>query len=163
MVTFKANIEQVSYIKVHCILIAKPLVDEIGGMKQRVWCEVNKQLKFRAGFVGAGNGQAYISINNERLKALNLKLGDEVDITLTQDNSAYGTTMPEEMEILLAQEPEANTYFKNLTPGMKRFLLNHVNGVKSLDKRAERAAIIIQNLLIVKTGKVSYGDLIKRQ
>jgi uncharacterized protein YdeI (YjbR/CyaY-like superfamily) len=70
--------------------------------------------------------------------------------------------MPLEILTVFEQIPEAKIQFDLLSDGKKRFALMHVNNVKSLQLRADRAVSIAQNLINCSNPKISFADLVKK-
>ena len=124
---------------------------------KRVMCSLNNEKAFHAGFMPDGKGNWFIKLNKEKMKIYKLELGQEVDVSLSKDNSKYGMALPEEFEELLYQDPEGEKYFDALSPGKRRSLIYMVDQVKSSDIRLRRALVILQFL------KQNQGELDYRQ
>ena len=105
-----------------------------------------------------GKGDYFININKERRKQLGLQLGDTVTATIENDESKYGMPMPEVMEVLLAQDEEANKYFHELTAGKQRSLL-HIIGKPKTESTRLRKAIVITEYLKTNRGKLDFKEL----
>jgi hypothetical protein len=160
-ISFKTHIDKLSYLKTFYLEIPAVVVKKIGGIgKQRLLCEVNKQLKFQCGLMSLPEGKAYISINSKRMKELAVGMGDFVDITLTEDKSEFGVDVPEELTELFKQDPEGKRRFDVLKPGMQRYILNYVNTVKSSQLKLERAFTLITNLKNLTQGKETFKEIL---
>ncbi len=160
-ISFTTHIDRLSYLKTFYFEIPADVVKKIGGIgKQRLICQVNRQLKFQCGLISLGEGKAYISINSKRMKELGVEKGDLVDLILTEDNSEYGADIPEELTELFKQDPEGKRRFDLLKPGMKRYILNHVSAVKSVQLRVERAFMLISNLKQLQQGKETFREIL---
>ncbi len=131
-----------------------------GKFALRLICTVNGQLSFQCGLVSLGNGDAYISINQKRMKQLGLEIGDTVDLKLEKDNSEYGIEVPEELTELFAQDKEGFERFKALPAGKQRYILNYVSMVKDTQKRIDRSVLLITNLKKCKPGKESFREML---
>ncbi|MBL6445130.1 DUF1905 domain-containing protein [Fulvivirga sp. 29W222] len=160
MIKFKTTIGQLDYINMKYLEIPKEVVDEYGTMKIRLVCTVNNVLSFQCGLMALGKGKAYISINAKRMKELGVKLGDQVQVALEKDNSKYGMDVPEELEELLKQDYEGKRRFDKLTPGMQRYIIYYVSGVKSPNLKLERAIRLIENLKKSIEGKETFRFLL---
>jgi ABC-type molybdenum transport system ATPase subunit/photorepair protein PhrA len=161
-ISFKTHIDILKYLKTSYIEIPETIVKKIGGIgKQRLICEVNKQIKFQCGLMALSDGKAYISINTKRMKEISVVIGDTVNVTITADESEYGVELAEELAELFLQDPEGKKRFDQLTPGKKRYILNYVSIVKSPQLRLERAFLLITNLKTIPNGKEQMRDLIK--
>ena len=66
--------------------------------------------------------------------------------------------MPEEMEVLLAQDEEADRYFHQLTPGKQRSLL-HIIGKPKTEATRLKKAIVITEYLKTNRGKLDFKEL----
>ena len=167
MISCETPINKLDHLNVHYVAVSAKDVRKMGGKPNlRVWCTIthcNNNVKFQAGFVAAGGGAAYISVNAARLKKLKATVGDLVNVTLTKDNSKYGAVMPEELAVVFEQMPEAKTWFDKLSDGKKRFAITHVDAVKNPTLRADRAVCIAHNLISCSNAKMSYDDLVKKQ
>lgn len=137
------------------------IVQQLGGkFSLRLICTVNGQLSFQGGLVSLGEGAAYISINQKRMKELGVDVGDSVHLKLDKDESEYGLPVPEELIELFAQDDEGFNRFKGLAKGMQRYILNYVDTVKSPQKRVDRAILLITNLKKCKEGKETFRQIL---
>jgi hypothetical protein len=160
-ISFKTHIDKLSYLKTFYLEIPSVVVKKIGGIgKQRLLCEVNKQLKFQCGLMSLPDGKAYVSINSKRMKELGVGMGDFVNIILTEDTSEFGVDVPEELTELFKQDPEGKRRFDVLKPGMQRYILNYVNTVKSPQLKLERAFTLISNLKNLTHGKETFKEIL---
>ena len=160
-ISFKTHIDKLSYLKTFYLEVPASIVKKIGGVgKVRLICEVNKSLSFQCGLVSLPEGKAYISINSKRMKELGVEMGDEVSVILTEDRSEFGVDVPEELTELFKQDLEAKRRFDLLKPGMQRYILNHVNTVKSPRLRVDRAFMLISNLKNLTQGKETFKEIL---
>ncbi|ELR73162.1 hypothetical protein C900_05211 [Fulvivirga imtechensis AK7] len=160
MIKFKTTIEQLDYLNTKYLEVPKEVVDELGTMKIRLLCTVNNSLTFQCGLMALGEGKAYISINAKRMKQLGVKLYDQVTVALEKDESKYGMPVPEELEELLKQDLEGKRRFDKLTPGMQRYIIYYVSGVKNPQLRLDRAIMLIENLKRSVEGKETFRFLL---
>lgn len=161
-VSFKTHIDKLSYLKTFYLEIPENVVKKIGGFssKTRLFCEVNKAVKFQCGLMALGEGKAYISINSKRMKEAGAEYGDRVSVTLSEDKSEYGVEVPEELTELFKQDPEGKRRFDLLTPGKKRYILNYIGTVKNTQLRIDRAFLLITNLKTLPLGKESFREML---
>jgi hypothetical protein len=160
-IRFKTHIDKLSYLKTFYLEVPATIVKKIGGIgKVRLICEVNKALSFQCGLMSLPEGKAYISINSKRMKELGVEQGDFVDVILTEDTSEFGVDVPEELLELFKQDPEGKRRFDLLKPGMQRYILNHVNTVKSPQLRVDRAFMLIHNLKNLTPGKETFKEIL---
>lgn len=160
-IKFSTHIDKLSYLNTFYLEVPENVVKKIGGIgKQRLICEVNKQLKFQCGLMSLSEGRAYISINSKRMKELGVTKGDTVNVILTEDHSEYGVDVPEELIELFKQDPEGKKRFDLLKPGMQRYILQYVNTVKSVQLRVDRSFFLISNLKRLPQGKETFRQIL---
>ena len=124
----------------------------IAGENRRVKCLINGGVEIRSGLMPFQD-YWYILCNQQIQKKLKLTPGDPVEITIEKDNSKYGMDVPEELEVMLDQEPEASGFFEQLTSGKQRNLIYIVSQVKNSNSRINKALAVIAHL------KESQGQL----
>jgi hypothetical protein len=161
-VKFSTHIDVLTHLKgMHYLLIPARVIKKLGGtFNLRLLCTVNNKLQFQGGLVALGNGDAYISITNKRMKELGVACGDEVKLVLKEDESEYGMEVPEELNELLKQDPEGMRRFKKLSMGKRRYVIFYVSQVKSPNKRLERAVLLITNLKKAPEGKETFRQML---
>jgi len=125
---------------------------------KRLMCQIEDHSAFHAGLMPDGDGRWFIKLNKEKMKKMDLSLGQEVRVRLTKDESKYGMSMPAVFEELLYQDPEGADYFEALSPGKKRTLIYMVSSVKSEEKRIGKAIVILDHLKVNK-GKLDFKML----
>lgn len=162
MIKFNTHIDLLPHLPgMHYLEIPQEVVQQLGGKLQlRLYCTVNENLTFQCGLMALGQGRAYISISKKRMQALGVKCGDRVAVKLERDESKYGTTVPEELEELLKQDDEGARRFELLTPGMQRYIINHVGAVKSVQLRVDRSISLIENLKKLPEGKEEFRAIL---
>ena len=97
------------------------------------------------------------------MKKLGKTLGDSVSVQLEKDESEFGVPVPEEIVEYWNQVPESKMRFDALTPGMKRYILNHIEVAKSHEKRIERTHLLMSNLLLAPQGKETFRFLLGKE
>lgn len=105
-----------------------------------------------------GQGGRYIIFNKDIQKEYNLKEGKVVNISIKSDDSTYGMPLPEEMEILMDQDPEGSDFFHSLSMGKQRSLLYIIGKPKTSDTRLHKAVVILDYLKVVQ-GKLDFKEL----
>ncbi len=161
MIQFQTHIRLLQHLpRMHYLEVPQEVVQQLGTLKIRLHCTVNQKLKFQCGLMALGEGKAYISISKKRMQEAGIKLDDTVAVMLQKDNSTYGTEVPAEMEELLQQDEEGNRRFQRLKPGMQRYMLHHVAGVKSVQLRVDRAVTLIENLKKLPEGKENFRAML---
>ncbi len=160
-VEFKTTIEELQHLSGHYFELSPSIIKKLGGkMSIRLVATVNKKLSWQCGPMALGKGSAYITISAKRMKELGVKPGDTIHISLAKDESKYGVDVPEELAELLKQDSEGEKRFHSLTPGMQRYIINHVGTVKSSRLRIDRAIMLIENLKKLKQGKETFREIL---
>ncbi|WP_114783224.1 DUF1905 domain-containing protein [Botryobacter ruber] len=161
-VTYKTSINRLEHLMgTHYLEVPPEVIQQLGGkLKQRLHCTVNHTLTFQCGLVALGQGAAYISLNNKRMKEAGIKFGDVVHVSLQPDESEYGMEVPEELAELLRQDDEGQRRFRLLTPGKQRYIIQYVASVKSSQLRIDRALLLINNLKTLPVGKESFRQML---
>ena len=83
---------------------------------------------------------------------------EPIAVVITQDQSKYGMEMPEELEVALSMDPDADDFFHALTPGKQRNLIYISSQTKSSNIRARRAWVVCDHLKS-HGGKIDFKDL----
>lgn len=137
-------------------LVVAPLLAQ--GNK-RVVCTINGAVILHSALMRTKEGDYYITISSKVCKQLSVNTGSKLHIHLEVDTAEYQFVMPEELQEVLDSDPDAATAFQSLTDGKKRSIMHLVTGVKSVDKRIERALLITQK---IKMGITSPQLLLKK-
>ena len=144
--TFTSYLDCLEKLKLDHVTVPKHVVDAVGGIGTRLLCSINGNKQFHCGLVAKGAGTAYITVSKAHQKEFELRFNQELSVILELDDSKYGTKISEELEALLDQDREGAALFDSLTPGQQRYIINYVSGVKSSQKRIDRAILLIGNL-----------------
>jgi hypothetical protein len=135
--------------------IAKSLVD---GDSRRVVCTLNDAAEYQSAVRPIGGRVFVIPVNKALRGSLGIAFGMEVHVTLKKDRSEYGLPMPEEFRAVLGQDTESDKLFHALTRGRQRTLLHFVGSAKSMEKRVDRAVVVLNHLKANK-GKINFRQL----
>lgn len=160
MVTFKSFVSNFnSKLWGHHIIVPQSITEHfIDGDNRRVIVKINGSAKLRSALMPINKVESFILINKEVRTKLGLSQGDEVTIEIEKDHSEFGMDVPEELSVLLDQEPEANNFFEELTPGKQRSLIYIVSKVKNTNSRLNKALAIVHHLKEVN-GKLDFKML----
>lgn len=158
-ITFRTYLEPQTKVGYCHITVPSEIVEKAGGFGTRLMCSINGNEQIHVGLQGKGDGRGLIIINKKRQKKWDISIGDEVSATIELDTSTYGAAMPEELEALLEQDREGMDAFEAITAGQRRNIMNYVDGVKSLQKRIDRAIMLIENLKTMPPGPFDYRHL----
>lgn len=159
-ITFKTYLEPQNKVGYSHITVPAEIVEKVGGFNTRLLCSVNGHKKMHSGLMGKGDGRGMIIVNKKRQKIWGLNFIDEIDVTVEPDLSKYGTEMPEELEALLEQDGEGETAFEQITPGQQRYIIGEVDKLRSVQKRVDRAIMLINNLKTMPEGKFDHRHVL---
>lgn len=120
----------------------------VDGLERRVMCRINNGDFFHAGLIPNKEFGYFININKNIRDTLNIREGDDVNVTLMQDNSRYGIEVSEEFIACIEMDPEAADHFHNLTPGKQRSLIHIATKPRLTETRMKKALVILEFLKI---------------
>jgi hypothetical protein len=100
----------------------------------------------------------YVLVNQDLRKKLELDESNAFPVRMERDHSEFGHEVPEELQVLLDQDEEGNTFFRSLTPGKQRSLIYLVTTVKNPESRMKKSMAIIHHLKLAK-GKLDFKQL----
>lgn len=166
MIAFETDIKALDYLNYWFVEITPDILAQLPGRKekgdfnQRLIITLDKRVSWQAGILALGNGSGLITVQKNRLKQIGKTLGDHVTVELEKDDSEFGVPVAEELKEYWLQVPASKLRFDALTPGMKRYILNHVSTAKSTEKRAERTHLLLSNLLLAPQGKETFRFLL---
>ena len=117
----------------------------IEGDNRRVACIINDADPIHGALMSKGDVYS-IYVKKDFMRKHGISEGDEVDVVLKKDTSEYGLPLPESFEVLLDQDDEGRTYFKELTMGKQRSLIHIVGKVKNVDSQLAKGLAIMHHL-----------------
>ncbi len=88
--------------------------------------------------VGVMGGKHMISISAAVRGETGLRAGDPIHLTLAVADTPREVDIPEDFAAALAQEPEAKTFFENLSNSLQRYHVDNVTGAKTEPTRQRR-------------------------
>jgi hypothetical protein len=166
MIEFETDIQAIDYLNYWFVEITPDILAQLPGRKekgdfnQRLLITLDNKVQWQAGILALGEGSGLITVQKDRLKKIGKTLGDSVIVQLQKDESEFGVPVPEEIQEYWIQVPESKDRFDTLTPGMKRYILNHISTAKSPEKRLERTHFLMSNLLLAPQGKETFRFLL---
>ncbi|MDJ0921159.1 MAG: YdeI/OmpD-associated family protein [Henriciella sp.] len=111
----------------------------------RVSAEVN-DFPVEGAFVPYGDGRYYLHLGKRLLKAVNIGLGDEIEVRFAiADQNAVD--VPEKLQTALEENEEARLAWESLTPGKQRGFAYRVGSAKRQETQQKRVAEIFAELL----------------
>ncbi|MFZ1749812.1 MAG: YdeI/OmpD-associated family protein [Saprospiraceae bacterium] len=126
----------------------------IDGKDRRVICTINDHITIHCALM-PNKDTWFVMTNQQLVKKMNVPVNSEIKVCLKKDHSKYGMPMPEEMNEVLLQDPDADDYFQALTSGKQRSLIYIVSKVKNSDSRIRKALAIADHLTANK-GAIEY-------
>jgi hypothetical protein len=103
-----------------------------------------------------GKGNFIMALKADVRKALGKRKGAIINVKLQADNKP--STLNADLIKCLADEPEALSFFKSLTPGHQKYFSNWVNEAKTESTKASRIAHTITAMLRHE----HYGTMMRR-
>ncbi|UKN02364.1 DUF1905 domain-containing protein [Paracrocinitomix mangrovi] len=140
------------------IQIPDDIMDSFRDTDKRIVSLIKGTEPVHCAIFSQGDGTYYIMINKQFRTKYKLVEGDEVEVSISKDDSKYGTKAPDFFEELCFQDPIASDYFHLLTPGKQRTLLHLMCKLKSEEKQLEKALVIFDYLKEVE-GKLDFKEL----
>lgn len=110
---------------------------------------------FRRAIQGSRDGERFILLGRDILRAIDAGFGDLVEVVLVPDPEPGHIELGAEFEAVLAQDEEAAARFYAMTPGRRRSLAYYVTSAKREETRLARALELAHKL---RTHTL-YGDL----
>ncbi len=159
--SFKSTIGNVSDSNLmwnYRINLPDDIVQQFISTDKRIIVRINNSAEVHCAMMSNGDGTYYVMMNKGFRKANKLNEGDEVIVYLKKDDSKYGMGVPDFFEELCYQDPEADQFFHQLTPGKQRSLLHIVGKIKSEEKQLEKCLIIFDYLKSVN-GNLDFKEL----
>jgi hypothetical protein len=123
--------------------------------KTRLICTIDKTLTFQCGLNHLGDGNFFIIISTKKIKTLQKKAGDKINITLQEDPNPLGVEIPEVLMALLEQDKELKRKYDQFTMGKKRSLIHAMIRLKDIDKQINTAVKFINGQLLPGRKKTS--------
>lgn len=111
--------------------------------KTRLLCTIN-DFTFPCGLNPLGDGHYFIILGKEKREQSNIKLGDNVAFTLSEHPSPLGVEVPEVLNVMLDQDPQAKHRYQQLTDGKKRALIFMLQKTKNIDLQVKKILTFLQ-------------------
>ncbi|MEO6328018.1 MAG: YdeI/OmpD-associated family protein [Ginsengibacter sp.] len=103
-----------------------------------------------------GNGNFIMALKKEIRKAIGKRKGSMITVKMEADDSPVA--LDTDLMKCLADEAEAQSFFKTLTPGHQKYFSNWIDSAKTESTKAVRIAQTITAMLL----KEDYGTMIRR-
>jgi uncharacterized protein YdeI (YjbR/CyaY-like superfamily) len=136
--------------------IARVPFDPAGAWKQMVRLRVRGEINgftFRTSLFPDARGGFYLLVNRAMQQGAEVGLGETADFRLEPDLEPREAELPDELAVLLDQEPGLRDWYANLTEYMRREIGKWVMDVKSDEARLRRAEQMAERLLAAMEGE----------
>ena len=136
--------------------IARVPFDPAGAWKQMVRLRVRGDINgfaFRTSLFPDARGGFYLLVNRAMQQGAAVSLGDTADFRLGPDLEPREAELPDELAVLLDQEPGLRDWYGDLTEYMRREIGKWVMDVKSDEARLRRAEQMAERLLATMEGE----------
>jgi len=121
-------------------------------VRLRVCGEVNG-VAFRTSLFPDVRGGYYLLVNRAMQEGAGVRLGDAAEFKLEPDIEAREAELPDELAVLLDEEPGLREWYDELTEYMRREIGKWINGVKGDEARMRRAEQTAERLLAAMEGE----------
>jgi uncharacterized protein YdeI (YjbR/CyaY-like superfamily) len=108
---------------------------------------------FRTSLFPDAGGGFYLLVNRAMQEGAGVKLGDAAEFQLEADLDAREAELPDELAVLLDDEPGLRGWYDELTEYTRREIGKWVNGVKGDEARMRRAEQMAERLLAAMEGE----------
>lgn len=98
-------------------------------------------------------GSYYLLVSRAMQQGAGVRMGDEADFLLTADLDPRTAELPDELAMVLDEEPCLRTWYDSLTEYMRREIGKSINAVKSDEARMRRAQQTAERLLATMEGE----------
>jgi hypothetical protein len=136
--------------------IARVPFDPAGAWKQMVRLRVRGDINgfaFRTSLFPDAHGGFYLLVNRAMQQGAAVSLGETADFRLGPDLEPREAELPDELAVLLDQEPGLRGWYGDLTEYMRREIGKWVMDVKSDEARLRRAEQMAERLLATMEGE----------
>jgi hypothetical protein len=136
--------------------IARVPFDPARAWKQMVRLRVRGDINgfaFRTSLFPDARGGFYLLVNRAMQQGAAVSLGDTADFRLGPDLEPREAELPDELAVLLDQEPGLRDWYGDLTEYMRREIGKWVMDVKSDEARLRRAEQMAERLLATMEGE----------
>lgn len=131
---------------------------EIKGNSRRVVCTLNGSKPFQCALFPIKRGGYFLTVSKKLRDRLGIVDGDKIRVSLKKDISKYGLPISSELREVMRQDPEGDRLFHALTPGNQRLSIRLVDDPNDVDKRIDRAMVLLAYLKYTK-GKFVYSEI----
>jgi hypothetical protein len=128
------------------IPVPETVVEELGSGKKPAVVVTIGSYEYRSTVANMG-GQFLIPLSAEHRAASSLAAGDEVEVSLTLDESPREVSLPPEIAEAFASSPALGQAYGALAYSRQRALIEPIDQAKSAETRDRRVAKVVETLL----------------
>lgn len=136
-VTFRTTLAQAPGRNPTGIVVPRELIDELGRGKRPPVRVSLDGFEYRT-TVGVMGGRSMVGVSSAVRAATGLNGGDDVEVTLTVDDSPRDAIAPDDLAAALDAAPGTRAFFEGLSNSLRRYHIDNVNGAKSPATRQRR-------------------------
>ncbi len=123
----------------------------------------NGQAEFRTSLFASSDGSGFfLLVNRTMQEASGARLGDTARFHLRADLDPRPAEVPDELAVLLDEEPELRAWYGELSESMRREIGKWIRGVKSDESRLHRAQQMAERLMLTMEGEHQLPPVIDR-
>src|SRR5258708_6727810 len=135
-ITFRGTVQQQGGLFVE---VTPEIMAELGSGKRPAGRVVINGVELRT-TIAAYGGRSYIGFRGEISRAAELKLGEEVELSVEIDEKPRIVELPEDLAVALAADPEAHRIFESLSFTKRKEYADWVLAAKRRETRDQRVA-----------------------
>lgn len=123
----------------------------------RLICEIDNKVTYSCGLNHLGNGNFFIILSKKNMKPLGKTVGEEVVFKIYEDPNPLGVAVPEVLQVLLDQDPDAKAIYEGATDGLKRSLIYYIKDIKDVDLQVKRILETLEKFRLKQLKKTQKG------
>jgi hypothetical protein len=108
------------------------------GKSTRLLCTLENGVSYSCGLNHYGDGHFFLILAGRYVKKLKKDIGDPISFEICEHPNPLGVEVPEVLEVLLEQDPDAKAIYDTLTDGRKRTLIFSFSRVKNIDLQIQK-------------------------
>jgi bifunctional DNA-binding transcriptional regulator/antitoxin component of YhaV-PrlF toxin-antitoxin module len=146
--SFRAALEPggPSFMPTQTVVVPAEVLEELGGKAAKRVIVTIRGHALRLGLLPLEGGGRYLMLNKNVCRVVDIKLGDELAVTIEPDPNPDHVDLPDELAEALAAWPEAETAFHNYSGAHRRTMARLVDEAKQPATRARRAVQLVERL-----------------
>ena len=148
LLSFRATLEPggPSFMPTQIIVVPAEVWMALGGKSlKRVIATIRGQ-GLRLGLLPLEGGGRYLMLNKDVCRAVDIALGQELEVELETDPNPDHIDLPDELTEAFTAWPEAETAFNNYSGAQRRAMARLVAEAKQPETRARRAVTLVERL-----------------